>query len=32
MSTTAQALLLARRALVQFPRNPVLLGFSVMPC
>jgi ABC-2 type transport system permease protein len=31
MSTTAQALLLARRALVQFPRNPVLLGFSVMP-
>src|SRR5215212_6356316 len=31
MSTTPQALLLARRALVQFPRNPVLLGFSVMP-
>src|SRR5215203_1802164 len=31
MSTTPQVLLLARRALVQFPRNPVLLGFSVMP-
>jgi ABC-2 type transport system permease protein len=31
MSATAQALLLARRALVQFPRNPVLLGFSLMP-
>jgi ABC-2 type transport system permease protein len=31
MSTTPQLLLLARRALVQFPRNPVLLGFSVMP-
>lgn len=25
------ALLLARRALVQFPRNPLLLGFSVVP-
>src|SRR5215211_7251361 len=31
MSTTPQVLLLARRALVQFPRNPVLPGFSVMP-
>ncbi len=31
MSTAGQALLLARRALVQFPRNPILLGFSVMP-
>jgi ABC-2 type transport system permease protein len=25
------ALLLARRALIQFPRNPILLGFSVVP-
>src|SRR5215217_4444919 len=31
MNAPAQALLLAQRALVQFPRNPVLLGFSVMP-
>jgi len=31
MSTTRQALLLAQRALVQFPRNPILLGFSIMP-
>lgn len=31
MTTMKQALLLARRALVQFPRNPILLGFSVMP-
>jgi ABC-2 type transport system permease protein len=31
MRTTGQALLLAQRALVQFPRNPILLGFSVMP-
>jgi len=32
MSAAPQVLLLAWRALVQFPRNPVLLGFSVMPC
>jgi ABC-2 type transport system permease protein len=31
MNAAGQALLLARRALVQFPRNPILLGFSVMP-
>ena len=31
MITGGPALLLARRALVQFPRNPILLGFSVMP-
>lgn len=31
MTTTGQILLLARRALVQFPRNPILLGFTVMP-
>jgi ABC-2 type transport system permease protein len=31
MSAPAQVLLLAQRALVQFPRNPILLGFSVMP-
>jgi len=31
MNATSQSLLLARRALVQFPRNPILLGFSVMP-
>jgi ABC-2 type transport system permease protein len=31
MSTTRQTLLLAARALVQFPRNPILLGFSIMP-
>ena len=31
MTTTTQAFLLAQRALVQFPRNPILLGFSVMP-
>ena len=31
MTTVKQAVLLARRALVQFPRNPILLGFSVMP-
>jgi ABC-2 type transport system permease protein len=31
MTTVGPALLLARRALVQFPRNPILLGFSVMP-
>jgi ABC-2 type transport system permease protein len=31
MSAPGQALLLAERALVQFPRNPILLGFSVVP-
>ena len=31
MSTVGQSMLFARRALVQFPRNPILLGFSVMP-
>ena len=31
MTTARAALLLARRAIVQFPRNPILLGFSVMP-
>ena len=31
MSASAQTLLLARRALIQFPRNPILLGFSIMP-
>lgn len=31
MTTATQALLLAQRALVQFPRNPILLGFSLMP-
>ncbi len=31
MTTARPALLLARRAIVQFPRNPILLGFSVMP-
>jgi ABC-2 type transport system permease protein len=31
MNTASQAILLAHRALVQFPRNPILLGFSVMP-
>jgi ABC-2 type transport system permease protein len=31
MTTLTQTLLLARRTLVQFPRNPVLIGFSVMP-
>jgi len=31
MTTIAQARLLAQRALVQFPRNPILLGFSIMP-
>jgi ABC-2 type transport system permease protein len=31
MTTARQALLLAQRALVQFPRNPILLGFSVVP-
>jgi ABC-2 type transport system permease protein len=31
MNAAGQALLLARRALVQFPRNPILLGFSFMP-
>src|SRR5215211_5150717 len=31
MNAQAQVLLLAQRALVQFPRNPVVLGFSVMP-
>src|SRR5215208_1301419 len=31
MTTSRQVVLLAGRALVQFPRNPILLGFSVMP-
>jgi ABC-2 type transport system permease protein len=31
MTAIGAAVLLARRALVQFPRNPILLGFSVMP-
>lgn len=31
MSAPRQALLLAARTLVQFPRNPVLLGFSIVP-
>lgn len=31
MSTSRQALLLAGRTLIQFPRNPILLGFSIMP-
>ena len=31
MSAPGHALLLAQRALVQFPRNPILLGFSVVP-
>jgi ABC-2 type transport system permease protein len=31
MSTTRHAALLAQRALVQFTRNPILLGFSIMP-
>jgi hypothetical protein len=31
MKAPSQALLLAQSALVQFPRNPILLGFSVMP-
>ena len=31
MNTTAHTFLLARRTLIQFPRNPILLGFSVMP-
>src|SRR4029450_6792048 len=31
MTAATQTLLLAQRALVQFPRNPVVLGFSVMP-
>src|SRR5215203_1454448 len=31
MTATRQVVLLAGRALVQFPRNPILLGFSVMP-
>jgi len=31
MSTPGHALLLAQRALIQFPRNPILLGFSLMP-
>jgi ABC-2 type transport system permease protein len=31
MSTLRQTLLLAKRSLVQFPRNPILLGFSIMP-
>jgi ABC-2 type transport system permease protein len=31
MSAPRQALLLATRTLVQFPRNPILLGFSIMP-
>lgn len=25
------SLLLARRSIVQFPRNPILLGFSLAP-
>jgi ABC-2 type transport system permease protein len=31
MTPVVQTLLLARRTLVQFPRNPALVGFSVMP-
>jgi len=31
MTTIRQVLLLAQRALVQFPRNPMVLGFAVMP-
>jgi ABC-2 type transport system permease protein len=31
MNASSHTLLLARRALVQFPRNPILLGFSVVP-
>src|SRR5215207_1615515 len=31
MSTPRHALLLAARTLIQFPRNPTLLGFSIMP-
>jgi len=31
MTATRHVVLLAGRALVQFPRNPILLGFSVMP-
>jgi ABC-2 type transport system permease protein len=31
MNSASQVILLAHRALVQFPRNPILLGFSVMP-
>ena len=31
MNATRHGLLLAARTLVQFPRNPILLGFSVMP-
>jgi len=31
MNGPGQALLPAQRALVQFPRNPMLLGFSVVP-
>jgi ABC-2 type transport system permease protein len=31
MNTARPALLLAARSLVQFPRNPILLGFSIMP-
>jgi ABC-2 type transport system permease protein len=31
MNTARHSVLLARRALIQFPRNPVVLGFSVMP-
>jgi ABC-2 type transport system permease protein len=31
MSAPGHTLLLAQRALVQFPRNPILLGFSVVP-
>ena len=31
MTAAPETMLLARRTLVQFPRNPILLGFSVMP-
>jgi ABC-2 type transport system permease protein len=31
MTTAHHALLFAQRTLIQFPRNPILLGFSVMP-
>src|ERR687898_1340539 len=31
MTAATQSLLLARRSIVQFPRDPILLGFSLAP-